>query len=174
LGKSPVSRYQHLLFRRWLIHLTLVLGIFACNMPSLALERPPSQETLTLAPLQTPTQPGITPTAPVTSSSTPTATTSRALPISPPAPSYQPVFEPSPCDFPVPPGFQPDCGYLVVPENRSKPGSRFIRLHVAIFHSQSANPAPDSVIHLAGVPGSSSRRGHLLHRVGCRPGAARS
>jgi pimeloyl-ACP methyl ester carboxylesterase len=31
-----------------------------------------------------------------------------------------------------------------------------IRLHVAVFHSVSANPAPDPVVHLAGGPGTSS------------------
>ncbi|HJW89886.1 MAG TPA: hypothetical protein VJ436_04515 [Anaerolineales bacterium] len=57
-----------------------------------------------------------------------------------PAPTvaYQPLFEPAGCAFPVPSGYAPECGYLVVPENRSRPGSPSIRLHAAIFRSRSA------------------------------------
>ena len=39
-----------------------------------------------------------------------------------------PVFEPAACAFPVPSGYHPDCGYMVVPENRGRPDSPFIRL----------------------------------------------
>jgi pimeloyl-ACP methyl ester carboxylesterase len=70
--------------------------------------------------------------------------------------AYQPVFESAPCAFVVPTGYSPDCGYLVVPENRARPGSPSIRLHVAIFRSRSRLPVPDPVVHLAGGPGSSS------------------
>jgi pimeloyl-ACP methyl ester carboxylesterase len=58
--------------------------------------------------------------------------------------------------FPVPTGFSPECGYLVVPENRKRPDSPLIRLHVAIFRNRSGSPVPDPVVHLAGGPGSSS------------------
>ena len=75
-----------------------------------------------------------------------------------PAPTraYQPAFEPAPCAFPVPAGYDPECGYLVVPENRAQGEGPFIRLHVAVFRSTAASPAPDPVVHLAGGPGSSS------------------
>ncbi|HSL31349.1 MAG TPA: alpha/beta hydrolase [Anaerolineales bacterium] len=43
-----------------------------------------------------------------------------------------------------------------MPENRARPDTRFIRLHVAIFRNRSGQPVPDPVIHLAGGPGSSS------------------
>jgi pimeloyl-ACP methyl ester carboxylesterase len=67
---------------------------------------------------------------------------------------YTPVFEPAACQFYVPGGYSPQCGYLVVPENRRRPGSSMIRLHVAVFASTNSSPAPDPVIHLGGGPGS--------------------
>jgi pimeloyl-ACP methyl ester carboxylesterase len=45
---------------------------------------------------------------------------------------------------------------LVVPENRAKPESAYIQLHVAVFQSVIESPEPDPVVHLAGGPGSSS------------------
>ena len=44
------------------------------------------------------------------------------------------------------------CGYLVVPENRSRPAGRSIRLAVAIVPALSRRPAPDPVVYLAGGP----------------------
>jgi pimeloyl-ACP methyl ester carboxylesterase len=73
-----------------------------------------------------------------------------------PTTTYTPLFEPAPCRFAVPEGYSPQCGYLVVPEDRRLPNSPLIRLHVAIFKSWSDSPAPDPVIHLAGGPGSAS------------------
>ena len=66
------------------------------------------------------------------------------------------VFEEADCAFEIPEGFQPRCGYLIVPEDRSQPNGRTIRLHVAIFESSNANPPPDPVIHLIGGPGASA------------------
>jgi pimeloyl-ACP methyl ester carboxylesterase len=54
----------------------------------------------------------------------------------------------------VPSGYNPECGYLIVPENRAHADSPLIRLHVAIFRSQA--PVGYPVVHLAGGPGSSS------------------
>lgn len=109
--------------------LALCLGIFACNLP-------------------TPTASPASPTAAVIESSTPFVPTHT--------PAYQPLFEEGPCAFPVPSGYTPECGYLIVPENRAQVDSPPIRLHVAIFRNRSADPAPDPVVHLAGGPGSSS------------------
>lgn len=87
-----------------------------------------------------------------------------------PAPSpaipYQPVFEPAPCAFPVPPGYSPDCGDLVVPENRARPDGRQIRLHVAIFRNRAGTPAADPVVKISGGPGSSGldTAGYLLSK----------
>ncbi|MEU8436501.1 alpha/beta fold hydrolase [Streptomyces sp. NPDC029216] len=45
------------------------------------------------------------------------------------------------------------CGTLTVPENRAKPGSRTIKLGVAIVPAASAAPAADPIVWLAGGPG---------------------
>ena len=45
------------------------------------------------------------------------------------------------------------CGYLVVPENRSRPNGRTIRLMVAKYPARSTEKRPDPVVYLAGGPG---------------------
>jgi pimeloyl-ACP methyl ester carboxylesterase len=45
------------------------------------------------------------------------------------------------------------CGYLVVPENRSSPTGRTIRLMVAKYPARSAEKRGDPVVYLAGGPG---------------------
>jgi pimeloyl-ACP methyl ester carboxylesterase len=130
--------------------LLLVPVIFAYNFPFSSL-RP-----VTPAASRSQT-PNFTPPA-----ASPTPFQSPPLPSNPttlsPSPSvtFQPIFEPAACEFPIPAGTTPDCGYLVVPENRSRPGSPLIRLHVAVFRNTAANPASDPVVHLAGGPGGSS------------------
>jgi pimeloyl-ACP methyl ester carboxylesterase len=46
-----------------------------------------------------------------------------------------------------------NCGYLVVPENRSQPNGRTIRLMVAKYPARSAEKRPDPIVYLAGGPG---------------------
>lgn len=111
--------------------MVLSLAIFSCNLP-------------TSAPATIPAFPP---------SPTPLANT-PIVPTVIPGKVYQPIFETAPCAFAVPSGYNPDCGYLVVPENRSRLDSPLIRLHIAIFRS--GIPDADPVIHLAGGPGSSS------------------
>lgn len=48
------------------------------------------------------------------------------------------------------------CGTVEVPENRSNPKSRMIKLAVARIHSSSTSPAPDPVVQLEGGPGFAS------------------
>jgi len=67
-----------------------------------------------------------------------------------------PRFERAACQFAVPTGQVVDCGYLTVLERHDIPGSQPIRLHVAIFRTQSENPAPDPVVYLEGGPGGSA------------------
>ena len=66
-----------------------------------------------------------------------------------------PRFEPAPC--PKLQGAetlaQASCGYLVVPENRSRPEGRTIRLMVAKYPARSPEKRPDPVVYLAGGPG---------------------
>jgi len=137
---------QKLLF----VLLILALGMFACNLPlatpgSLA-SPTPSLPPFTPAP-ELAVSPGVTqlpePRPPLPAAPLPTI-------------SYQPTFRPAPCEFSVPEGYDPKCGYLVVPEDRTRTDSPPIRLHVAVFRSRSDQPAPDPVVHLAGGPGSSS------------------
>jgi len=63
-----------------------------------------------------------------------------------------PRFEPAPCFTPDLQGSR--CGYLVVPENRSKPNGRTIRLAVAIVPAASAARQPDPVVFMTGGPGA--------------------
>ena len=66
-----------------------------------------------------------------------------------------PRFEPSAC--PTLAGAEElakaSCGYLVVPENRSQPNGRTIRLLVAKYPATSPEKRPDPVVYLAGGPG---------------------
>jgi pimeloyl-ACP methyl ester carboxylesterase len=45
------------------------------------------------------------------------------------------------------------CGYLTVPEDRSKPDGRMIRIFVMRVPAVSANPRPDPIVVLSGGPG---------------------
>jgi pimeloyl-ACP methyl ester carboxylesterase len=67
-----------------------------------------------------------------------------------------PRFEEGECEFAPPTGYTPECGYLIVPEDRSDPDSPTISLAVAIYRSQSANPQPDPIVYLIGGPGGSA------------------
>ncbi len=66
-----------------------------------------------------------------------------------------PRFEPAPC--PKLPGAEElakaSCGYLVVPENRSRPTGRTIRLMVAKYPARSPEKLADPIVYLAGGPG---------------------
>jgi pimeloyl-ACP methyl ester carboxylesterase len=139
------------------ILLVLLLTILACNFPSRSVAT-------TLAPTS-PASPS--PTVPTSFPDTslevtptpfqpPSPKPTRAAALPTPTQSYKPTFETAPCAFSVPDGYRPECGYLLVPENRAKPGSPVIRLHVAVFRSRAIHPSPDPVVHLAGGPGSSS------------------
>ena len=69
--------------------------------------------------------------------------------------SSVPRFEPAPC--PKLQGAEAlakaSCGYLFVPENRSRPAGRTIRLMVAKYPATSPEKRPDPVVYLAGGPG---------------------
>ncbi len=67
-----------------------------------------------------------------------------------------PRFEATACDFAVPEGYEPECGQLIVPEDRSDPDSPTIALGVAIYRSINANPRPDPIVYLIGGPGGSA------------------
>jgi pimeloyl-ACP methyl ester carboxylesterase len=71
-----------------------------------------------------------------------------------------PKLQTAPCQFNIPLGQTVECGYLIVPEDRSQTDGPTIRLHFAIFKSPSENPAPDPIVYLEGGPG-----GHALETM---------
>ncbi len=78
------------------------------------------------------------------------------LPVTASAQTVVPRWEPSACGFQAPPGATVECGTLIVPEQRSAPTERTLRLPVVKIKSRSAQPAPDPVVYTAGGPGASS------------------
>ena len=127
-----MSRYKPLT-----LLLVFMAGVLACNLQTSA----PS-ELASAVPLS-PTAEIIIPTA-----SQPAFTPTPTL-------SYQPAFEAAPCEFSVPSGYHPECGYLIVPENRARADTAFIRLHLAVFRNRSGAQNLDPVVKLSGGPGTS-------------------
>lgn len=84
---------------------------------------------------------------------TPTIVEPTVIPSPVPTIVYSPTFSSEQCKFDHPKGVTVSCGYLTVPEDRTDPKSPNIQIAVAVFHSTSANPAPDPVIFLQGGPG---------------------
>ena len=69
-----------------------------------------------------------------------------------PAIGYEAHYMPDRCPFSPPPGTDPQCGYLSVPENRDRPDERRIRLAVAVFPARVTELHP-AVVYLEGGPG---------------------
>ena len=67
-----------------------------------------------------------------------------------------PKFESVDCMFTVPKGQKPVCGYVTVPEDRSQPDGRTIKLAVAVFHSDNPDKIATPLIYLEGGPGGSA------------------
>ena len=70
------------------------------------------------------------------------------------ATTYTPRFEPEACRYEIAEGDQVECGYLIVPEDRSNPDGPTIRVYVVNFKAKAANPEPDPVILVPGGPGA--------------------
>src|SRR5262245_33286505 len=134
--------------------LIVSLAIFACSLPALLAPSAPAAPTS-----HPPLSQRVVSSAPSEPALAVAATPSQA-----PAIMYQATFEPAPCDFPVPRGYAPECGYLIVPENRARQDSRLIRLHVAIFRNRAGIQNLDPVLKISGGPGSSglNTAGYLL------------
>ncbi len=79
-----------------------------------------------------------------------------ATPTREPAVTTAPSYEPAQCQAYLSAISRAECGYLVVPEDRTQPGSGTIRLHVVVFRSRSDDPEPDPLVFLAGGPGASA------------------
>jgi pimeloyl-ACP methyl ester carboxylesterase len=75
-------------------------------------------------------------------------------------PAATPRFETATCPVaggePIPGLEAARCGYLIVPENRTKPESRTIRLAVAIVPAASGKAEPDPIVFMAGGPGEAA------------------
>ena len=66
------------------------------------------------------------------------------------------TFESAACEMPLPEGQDPanvTCGWLTVPENRSHPEGRTIKLAVVTLAATGTNPEPDPLVILSGGPG---------------------
>lgn len=84
------------------------------------------------------------------------AASAPAQPAGQPSP-VTPRFVPGACPKPPEPIealSDAKCGFLEVPENRSRPGSRTIKLAVARIPAASDKPAADPVVFMAGGPGA--------------------
>ena len=85
--------------------------------------------------------------------------------------NVQPSYAEAPCPNPIYPGIvlgpEFTCGYLTVPENRSKSDGRTIRLAVATRRATAPTPKPDPIVFLTGGPGAvGSRRARESPRSG--------
>ncbi len=56
-------------------------------------------------------------------------------------------------------GVTVQCGYLIIPENRSNPQSRTIKVAYALVKASGANPQPDPLVFLTGGPGNTAING---------------
>ncbi|WP_327265610.1 alpha/beta fold hydrolase [Streptomyces sp. NBC_01232] len=88
----------------------------------------------------------------------PTPSSASSTPVqaagpSPAAPRFVPGACPKPPE-PIEALSDAECGFLEVPENRSRPDSRIIRLAVARIPAAAEKPAADPVVFMAGGPGA--------------------
>ena len=71
-----------------------------------------------------------------------------------------PTTEPTSCWMELSEGLEEgtnvDCGYLIVPEDRTNPSSSTIKLAYAVLHASAADVKPDPVIYLSGGPGGNA------------------
>src|SRR5580698_1128212 len=70
--------------------------------------------------------------------------------------TFSQTIQPSACPIKIDTSFQTRCGYLLVPENRTKPHSRTIKLPFIIAYSKNHNKRKDPLLYTTGGPGGSS------------------
>ncbi len=147
-------KFQLVVKRPFLLILLLIFILAACNSEDPTPTPAPAETAVSEQPTDTP-EPDPTDTPEPAPTNTPEpAPTDTPEPTPLPVPAYEPVFEPSNCQFTEPEGFDITCGYLIVPEDRAQAESGDnVRLHVAIFASESSSPAADPVVYLEGGPG---------------------
>jgi hypothetical protein len=69
---------------------------------------------------------------------------------------YTPKIEPCECIFKADSSLKTRCAYLIVPENRSKPKGKTIKLPFIYVESSNLNKQKDPVLYTSGGPGASS------------------
>ncbi|MFF1496049.1 alpha/beta fold hydrolase [Streptomyces sp. NPDC058304] len=87
---------------------------------------------------------------------TPSSASSATAQVAGPSPTA-PRFVPGACPKPPEPIealSKARCGFLEVPENRSRPGGRTIKLAVAVIPAAAEKPAAEPVVFMAGGPGA--------------------
>jgi len=72
---------------------------------------------------------------------------------------YLPKIESCECAFKADNSLKTRCAYLIVPENRSKPNGKTIKLQFIYVESKNPNKHKDPVLYTAGGPGASSLHG---------------
>ena len=78
---------------------------------------------------------------------------------------YTPKIEPCECAFKADTSLKTRCAYLIVPENRSKPNEKTIKLPFIYVESKNKNKHKDPVLYTAGGPGASSLGGvRFIHQ----------
>lgn len=165
------SKGRHIKFQSVLLLLLLANLVGGCGAPQPAELYTAKPAATALGKLDTSNQrPTPTPEPAATATAEPTAIPSPEptvppTPVStvtlPPEPTaaeplqqvYVPIFEPGDCLVSVPPDYGMECGFLIVPEDRSQADGPMVRLPVAVIPSKSQDPASDPVIHLVGGPG---------------------
>jgi pimeloyl-ACP methyl ester carboxylesterase len=78
------------------------------------------------------------------------------LPLAVHAQKFTPSIEPCACPIKIDSSFQTRCGYLLVPENRTKPHSPTIKLPFVIAYSKNPDKRKDPLLFTTGGPGGSS------------------
>ena len=73
--------------------------------------------------------------------------------------SYTPKIVPCTCAFKADSSLKTRCAYLIVPESRSKPNGKTIKLPFIYIESNNPNKHKDPVLYTAGGPGASSLHG---------------
>jgi len=75
---------------------------------------------------------------------------------------YLPKIESCECAFKADNSLKTRCAYLIVPENRSKPNGKTIKLQFIYVESKNPNKHKDPVLYTAGGPGASSLHGVMF------------
>ncbi|NJK78907.1 MAG: alpha/beta hydrolase [Chloroflexaceae bacterium] len=101
-------------------------------------------------------EPTATALADAIATDTPPTPTTVPTPQPTPLPVYEPRFAVASCPFEPESDATIECGYLVVPEDRTNADSPEIELAVAIIRSPDPAKAPDPILYLEGGPGGTA------------------